>query len=83
MEGITLIIAIVALAIGIIAFQRTGGIKELRQEVDNLNIRTETVRERTANVLNRFEKMLRGSGDKKEPTREDRGNEPDSLNKPE
>ena len=82
MEGITLIIAIAALVIGIIAFQRTGGIKELRQEVDNLNIRTETVRERTANILNRFERMVRGSKEKETPS-QDRENEPDSLNKPE
>ena len=82
MEGITLIIAIAALVIGIIAFQRTGGIKELRQEVDNLNIRTETVRERTANLLNRFERMVRGSKEKETPS-QDRENEPDSLNKPE
>ena len=67
MDAITLIIAIAALVIAVIAFQRTGGIKELRQEVDNLNIRTETVRERTANILNRFEKMVRGGGKEKEP----------------
>ncbi len=60
MEALTLLIALVALVIAVIAFQRTGGIKELRQEVDNLSSRSENVRERTANILDRFEKVVRG-----------------------
>lgn len=80
MDGITLIIALVALIIAIIAFQRTGGIKKLRQDVDNLNPRTEFVRDRTANLLNRFERAVRGKD--KEPAERDKRNEPDTFNKP-
>ena len=60
MEVFTLLIALVALVIAVIAFQRTGGIKELRQEVDSLSSRTESVRGRTANMLDRFEQLVRG-----------------------
>ncbi len=60
MEAFTLLIALVALVIAVIAFQRTGGIKELRQKVDSLSPSTESVRGRTANMLDRFGQVVRG-----------------------
>ncbi len=60
MEALTLLIALVALVIAVIAFQRTGGIKELRQKVETLSPRTELVRDRTANMLDRFGQVVRG-----------------------
>ncbi len=81
MVGITLIISVVALVLAVIAFQRTGGIKELRQQVANLSSKTDTVRDRSANLLNKFERILRGKD--KPPAEQDKDNEPDPLNKPE
>lgn len=60
MEALTLLIALVALVIAVIAFQRTGGIKELRQKIETLSPRTDSVRDRTADILDRFEQVVRG-----------------------
>jgi len=81
MEAVTLILAVVALVIAIIAFQRTGGIGELRQQVDNLSSKTETVRERTANLLDRFERLVRGRA--KESSDQEKEDQPDQYSKPE
>ncbi len=85
MEAFTLLIALVALVIAVIAFQRTGGIKELRQEVDSLSSRTESVRGRTANILDRFEKVVRGKNKTAPPPSPEPDKEPgtDPSAKPE
>ena len=62
MEALTLLIALVALVIAVIAFQRTGGIRELRQEVETLNSSSEPLRDRTADMLDRFGQAVRGKG---------------------
>jgi|DewCreStandDraft_5_1066085.scaffolds.fasta_scaffold01467_11 cell division protein FtsB len=72
MEGITLLIAVVALIIAILAYQRTGGITELRHQLESkasspdlkkqieaLAAMTEALREKTADALDRLEKMIR------------------------
>ena len=82
MEAVTLILAVVALVVAIIAFQRTGGIGELRQQVDNLSSKTETVRERTANLLDRFERLVRGR-DKAPSNPEKEEDQPDQFTKSE
>ncbi len=85
MEVFTLLIALVALVIAVIAFQRTGGIKELRQEVDSLSSRTESVRGRTANMLDRFEQVVRGKNKTAPPPSPEPDKEPgtDPSPKPE
>ncbi len=85
MDAFTLLIALVALVIAVIAFQRTGGIKELRQEVDSLSFKTESVRDRTANMLDRFEQAVRGKTRTAPPTKPEPDKEPetDSSPKPE
>lgn len=68
MDVVTLIIAVLALVIAIIAFQRTGGIKDLRQQVEVLRSKqvelfgskSGTVRDRTADALERLERLIRG-----------------------
>jgi len=62
MEVLTLLIAVIALVIGSIAFQRTGGIKELKRQVEAVNLKSESVRDRTADVLERLERAVRGKG---------------------
>ncbi len=73
MEAFTLLLALVALVIAVIAFQRTGGIKELREKIDTLSPRTESVRDRTANMLDRFGQVVRGKNKTATPP----GPEPD------
>ena len=60
MEVLTLLIAVIALVIAAIAFQRTGGITELKRQIDAVSSKTEGVRDRTADVLERLEKAVRG-----------------------
>jgi hypothetical protein len=72
MEGITLLIAVVALIIAILAYQRTGGTadllrkiesgvssEDLNKQMDALTTMTDALRERTADALNRLEKVIR------------------------
>ena len=72
MEAITLLIAVIALIIAILAYQRTGGTAELRQKVESaipaedlkkqlnaLTMMTDSLREKTADALDRLEKVIR------------------------
>lgn len=44
MEVFTLIIAVIALVIAVVTYQRTGGIKDLRRRVEAVSSRTQEVR---------------------------------------
>jgi hypothetical protein len=72
MDAITLLIAVVALIIAILAYQRTGGTAELKRQlesrtssvdlkkqVDALVAMTDNLREKTADALDRLEKVIR------------------------
>ena len=72
MEGITLLIAVVALIISILAYQRTGGTTELKRQIetgtsspelkkqiDALVAMTDSLREKTADALDRLERAIR------------------------
>jgi uncharacterized protein YoxC len=72
MEGITLLIAVAALIIAILAYQRTGGTQDLKRhlestsssldlkkQVDSLAAMTDALREKTADALDRLEKVIR------------------------
>jgi pilus assembly protein TadC len=72
MEAITLLIAVVALIIAILAYQRTGGTAELKRQLesktssadlkkqmDALVAITDSLREKTADALDRLEKVIR------------------------
>jgi len=54
MTILTLIIAIIALVIAILAYQRAGGIEELKRQIE-----AGSLREKTADLLARIEKKLR------------------------
>lgn len=64
MEVLTLLIAVVALVIAILAFQRTGGIHDLRRQMEDLSEKTEhatkSARDVTADALSRLETFIRG-----------------------
>ena len=72
MDGITLLIAVVALIIAILAYQRTGGTAELKRQIevgasspdlkkqmDALTTITDSLREKTADALDHLEKAIR------------------------
>jgi len=72
MEGITLLISVVALIIAILAYQRTGGTadlkrqldprtssSDLKKQMDALVAMTDVLREKTADALDRLEKVVR------------------------
>ena len=72
MEGITLLIAVAALIIAILAYQRTGGTADfrrhlesttssldLKKQVESLAAMTDSLREKTADALDRLEKVIR------------------------
>jgi Na+-transporting methylmalonyl-CoA/oxaloacetate decarboxylase gamma subunit len=72
MEGITLLIAVVALVLSILAYQRTGGTSELKRHFDSaassvdlkkqveaLTAIVDTLREKTADALDRLERTIR------------------------
>jgi hypothetical protein len=72
MEAITLLIAVVALVLSILAYQRTGGPAELKRQIDSssssadlrkemeaLAAMTDSLREKTADALDRLEKAIR------------------------
>jgi hypothetical protein len=61
MNVVSLLISIAALIVAIIAYQRSGGsIEEMKKRVEELGITTESMRSKTADLLNSFEKKLRG-----------------------
>ncbi len=72
MDAITLLIAVVALIIAILAYQRTGGPAELKRQLESktssvdlkkqmetLVAMTDSLREKTADALDRLEKVIR------------------------
>jgi len=72
MDAITLLIAVVALIIAILAYQRTGGPAELKRKIEStippedlkkqlnaLVAMTDNLREKTADALDRLEKVIR------------------------
>jgi hypothetical protein len=81
MEAITLLIAVAALIIAILAYQRTGGTAELKrrfesktsldlkQEMDTLVTMTDALREKTADASDRLEKVIRKTERTKHKTR--------------
>jgi len=72
MEAITLLIAVVALIISILAYQRTGGTADLKRQLESatssidlkkqaeaLVAMTDSLRDKTADALDRLEKVIR------------------------
>jgi uncharacterized protein YoxC len=65
MAFFAIILSLIAIAMAYIALQRTGGLKDLKQQMDHLTSKTEDVakgaRETTADILQRLEHMVRGT----------------------
>jgi len=73
MGTVTLIIAIVALIIAIVAYFRTGGVAALKKQVEELtnagearvSKTSDSLREKTADVLGKAEEAVRGDKETK------------------
>jgi hypothetical protein len=61
MEIVSLIIAVVALVIAVLAYTRTGGIEEVRRQVKAAGSAADTLRTRTADALEKLERTVRSS----------------------
>lgn len=75
MEALTLLIAVIALGIAIVAFKRTGGIEDLRHQVEGFGSKSEMARQKTADALNRLEQLIRGK-EKPHTEKEEKPNKP-------
>lgn len=60
MELLSLVLSIVALTLAGMAFSRTGGMRDLRRQLDALGDKAESARELAANTINKIEDMVRG-----------------------
>jgi len=59
MEFLALIIAIAALVFSALAYQKTGGKNDLKNQIDNLGSIVDSLREKIADSLDKLEKMIR------------------------
>jgi len=73
METLALIISIIALIIAILAYQKVGGVADLKKQTevltnvgDTIVKATDSLRDKTANILERMEGAVRGTEEKKE-----------------
>ncbi|RTZ91200.1 MAG: hypothetical protein DSY91_05365 [Deltaproteobacteria bacterium] len=66
MTVLAFIIAIVALVIAVLAYQKAGGIRDLQEQAEALRFVADNLREKTADALDKLEKTLRKSEEKKE-----------------
>jgi hypothetical protein len=66
MDFLAILLSIAAVIMAFIALQRTGGLKDFRQQMDLMTSKTEEAtkgaRETTADALRRLEHMIRGQG---------------------
>ena len=72
MSVLALIISIIALIFAYKAYQLSGGTAdELKTKIDDLGISTENLRQKSADAVNRFEKILRGEKKEAEKSEEE------------
>ncbi len=79
MEALALLIALIALGLAIVAFKRTGGMEDLKRQVEGFGSKSEMARQKTADALDRLEQLIRG----KEKPRSEKEEKPDEPLKPE
>lgn len=60
MDVLALLIALIALAVAGAAYIRAGGREEMRKQLEELGVKTETARGKTADLLSRLEQKVRG-----------------------
>lgn len=84
MEFLNLIVAVIALVIAILAYQKAGGLADLKKQIDyitssvdrkksidSLSATADMLREKTAEAIGKLEEAVRGEG--KEETKPPKG----------
>jgi hypothetical protein len=67
MSVLAVLISLIALVFAYLAYNKSGGsVDELKQKVEDLGLTTETLRTKTADILNNLEKKVRGDEKKSE-----------------
>ena len=67
MALLSLIISILALIVAYLAYTKGGGsVEEMKRKVENLGMTTESLRSKTADILENLEKKIRGEEKKSE-----------------
>jgi hypothetical protein len=61
MDILALIVATVALVLASVAFTRSGGVREVRGQLESLGSKAEGARDLAANAIDRLEDLVRGS----------------------
>lgn len=81
MSTLALIIAIIALIIAILAYYKVGGVADLKKQTEGLTSvgeavvkATDSMREKTADVLDRMEAALRAKDEKKAEEKKEKEN---------
>jgi hypothetical protein len=65
MDVLALLISVIALILAYSAYRKSGGsTEELKSKVEDIGITTESLRLKTADLLNRLEKTVRGENKK-------------------
>lgn len=86
MDVLAILLSLIAIVMAYVALQRTGGIKDLRQQMDVMSSKTEEAakgaREATADVLRRLEHMVRGPESQPSDKGEKPQTPPESGSKP-
>jgi hypothetical protein len=75
MTALVFIISVIALIIAIVAFRRTGGMTELKEDINSLDSITSSFRERSANALEKMEKVLRKEEKGEAPEKKEGGDQ--------
>ncbi|MEW6614552.1 MAG: hypothetical protein AB1401_03645 [Thermodesulfobacteriota bacterium] len=73
MTVLNFIIAIIALVVAVLAYNKAGGVADLKKQIESLG----PLREKAADILAKFEKGLRKEGTEEKP--EEKGEE--TINK--
>lgn len=67
MALLSLIISILALIVAYLAYTKSGGsVEEMKRKVEDLGVTTESLRRKTADILENLEKKIRGEEIKSE-----------------
>lgn len=83
MEFVNFVIALAALIIAVLAFKRTGGMQDLRKQMEDLSEKSEhttkTARDMTADALARLESFIRGQDKAPSPEKDEPPSNPSST----
>ena len=75
MDVLAVVVSLVALILASMAFARTGGLGDVRRQLDSLSTKTEGTRDLAANAIGKLEGLVRGSDKPKSEPPESRASD--------